>query len=409
MTTRPEFDLLDGRFYSGDLGDTRAAYAWMRENEPVYRAEGIVGAASYDAVVAAERDPVLFSNGGGIRPGVGPLPHMIDMDDPQHLQRRRLVNAGFTRKQVEAKIPSIQKICDDLVDSVCEKGEADFVRDLAAPLPMAVIGDMLGVLPQDRGTFLKWSDDLLSALGSNASEDELRAQAEAYLAFSEFTLDTIAKRRENPTDDLTSVLVHAEIDGDRLSDQDIVSETLLILIGGDETTRHVLSGGMEQLMRHPDQQARLVDDPDNIPQAMEEMLRWVSPIKNMCRTVTRDTEFHGTDLRAGEKMMLLFESANFDEAHFDEPNAFDIERAPNQHLAFGLGAHFCLGNQLARLEGRLMFEALLSRLPDMTLPAEVLAGERPLRRRPANFVSGLEEMPVTFTATAPVDRKVPSC
>lgn len=401
MTTRPNFDLLDGRFYSGDLGDARSAYAWMRENEPVYRAEGIVGAASYAAVTDAERDPVLFSNGGGIRPGVGPLPHMIDMDDPQHLQRRRLVNAGFTRKQVEAKIPRIRDICDQLIDSVCGKGEADFVRDLAAPLPMAVIGDMLGVRPEDRGTFLKWSDDLLSALGSNASDDELRAQAEAYLAFSEFTLDTIARRRENPTDDLTSILVHAEIDGDRLSDQDIVSETLLILIGGDETTRHVLSGGMEQLMRHPDQQAALAEDHDSIPQALEEMLRWVSPIKNMCRTVTRDVDFHGTELREGEKMMLLFESANFDEAQFDEPNTFDIERASNQHLAFGLGAHFCLGNQLARLEGRLMFEQLLSRLPDMTLPAGVLSDEKPLRRRPANFVSGLEEMPVTFTAAAP--------
>ncbi|MFD4367390.1 cytochrome P450 [Rhodococcus sp. NPDC058521] len=403
MDARPEFDLLDGRFYSGELEDPRSAYAWMRENEPVYRAEGIVGAATYDAVVDAERDPVLFSNGGGIRPGVGPLPHMIDMDDPQHLQRRRLVNAGFTRKQVEAKIPSIRRICDQLIDSVCENGSADFVRDLAAPLPMAVIGDMLGVRPQDRGTFLKWSDDLLSALGSNASEEELRAQAEAYLAFSEFTLDTIAKRRDDPTDDLTSILVHAEIDGDRLGDQDIVSETLLILIGGDETTRHVLSGGMEQLMRHPGQQARLVDDPDSIPQALEEMLRWVSPIKNMCRTLTRDVEFHGTSLREGEKMMLLFESANFDEAHFDDPNSFDIERAPNQHLAFGLGAHFCLGNQLARLEGRLMFEQLLSRLPDMTLPADVMADSRSLRRRPANFVSGLEEMAVTFTPTAPAD------
>lgn len=409
MTTRPEFDLLDGRFYSGDLGDPRTAYAWMRDNEPVYRAEGIVGAATYDAVVDAERDPVLFSNGGGIRPESGPLPHMIDMDDPQHLQRRRLVNAGFTRKQVEAKIPAIRDICDQLIDSVCEKGEADFVRDLAAPLPMAVIGDMLGVRPQDRGTFLKWSDDLLSALGSNASEDELRAQAEAYLAFSDFTLETIAKRRDDPTDDLTSILVHAEIDGDRLGDQDIVSETLLILIGGDETTRHVLSGGMEQLMRHPDQQAHLVDDPESIPQALEEMLRWVSPIKNMCRTVTRDIDFHGTKLAAGEKMMLLFESANFDESQFEEPDTFDIERAPNQHLAFGLGAHFCLGNQLARLEGRVMFEQLLSRLPDMTLPGGVLEGDRPLRRRPANFVSGLEEMPVTFTATARAGERVPRC
>jgi cytochrome P450 family 142 subfamily A polypeptide 1 len=391
MGNRPEFDLIDGRFYSGELGDPREAYAWMRAHEPVYRADGILGAASYEAVLTAERDPELFSNAGGIRPGVGPLPQMIDMDDPQHLQHRRLVNAGFTRKKVEAKIDRIRDICDQLIDAVCDKGEADFVRDLAAPLPMAVVGDMLGVRPEERDTFLQWSDDLMNALGSNVTEESLQAQLNAYLAFTEFTHRTIADRRKNPTDDLTSILVHSEIDGHRLSDEDIVGETLLILIGGDETTRHVLSGGMEQLMRHPDQQASLVRNPDGIPAAIEEMLRWSSPIKNMCRTVTRDVDFFGTQLRRGEKMMLLFESANFDDTVFDDPNRFDIARSPNPHVAFGFGTHFCLGNQLARLEARIMFEQLLSRLPDMTL-----VDDGPLRRRPANFVSGLEEMPVKW-------------
>ena len=391
MGNRPEFDLIDGRFYSGELGDPREAYAWMRAHEPVYRANGILGAASYEAVLTAERDPELFSNAGGIRPGVGPLPQMIDMDDPQHLQHRRLVNAGFTRKKVEAKIDRIREICDQLIEAVCDKGEADFVRDLAAPLPMAVVGDMLGVRPEERDTFLQWSDDLMNALGSNVTEESLQAQLNAYVAFTEFTHRTIADRRKNRTDDLTSILVHSEIDGHRLSDEDIVGETLLILIGGDETTRHVLSGGMEQLMRHPDQQASLVRDPDGIPAAIEEMLRWSSPIKNMCRTVTRDVDFFGTQLRRGEKMMLLFESANFDDTVFDEPNRFDIARSPNPHVAFGFGTHFCLGNQLARLEARIMFEQLLSRLPDMTL-----VDDGPLRRRPANFVSGLEEMPVKW-------------
>ncbi|WP_072686931.1 cytochrome P450 [Rhodococcus marinonascens] len=393
MGDRPEFDLLDGRFYSGGLGDTHRAYAWMRAHEPVYRADGIVGAASYEAVLTAERDPELFSNAGGIRPGVGPLPQMIDMDDPQHLQHRRLVNAGFTRKQVEAKVGRIREICDHLIDAVCEKGEADFVRDLAAPLPMAVIGDMLGVRPEERDTFLQWSDDLMNALGSNVTDAELQAQMDAYAAFNEFTLRTIEERRQNPTGDLTSILVHSEIDGHRLSDEDIVGETLLILIGGDETTRHVLSGGMEQLMRHPDQQARLISDAAGIPAAIEEMLRWSSPIKNMCRTVTRDVEFFGTELHEGEKMMLLFESANFDEKVFENPEVFDAERSPNPHVAFGFGTHFCLGNQLARLEAKIMFEQLLSRLPGM-----MLVDNGPLRRRPANFVSGLEEMPVKLSA-----------
>lgn len=395
MMERPQYDLIDGRFYSGELGNPRDAYAWMRANEPVYRdrANDITGASTYEAVLAAERDPGLFSNAGGIRPGVGPLPQMIDMDDPEHLQRRRLVNAGFTRKKVEAKTDRIREICDQLIDAVCEKGEADFVRDLAAPLPMAIIGDMLGVRPEERATFLRWSDDLMYALGSNVTQDDLQAQANAYLAFNEFTIRTIAERRENPTDDLTSTLIHSEIDGHRLTDEDIVGETLLILIGGDETTRHVLSGGMEQLIRHPEQQKKLASDPDGIPLAIEEMLRWVSPIKNMCRTVTRDIDFFGTELRQGEKMMLLFESANFDETVFVEPDVFDIGRSPNAHAAFGFGTHFCLGNQLARLEGKIMFEQVLARLPDMAL-----TDDAPLRRRAANFVSGLEEMPVTFTA-----------
>ncbi|QBJ97132.1 cytochrome P450 [Rhodococcus sp. ABRD24] len=397
MTIGNDFDLLDGRFYSGDLGDPRAAYAWMRENEPVYRdRNGLAAASTYAALIAAERDPGLFSNAGGIRPETGPLPQMIDMDDPAHLQRRRLVNTGFTRKKVEAKIGRIREICDQLIDSVCEQGECDFVADLAAPLPMAVIGDMLGVRPEDRATFLRWSDDLVKALGSNASEEQLKAMIDAYVAFTEFTFRTIGERRENPADDLISVLVHAEIDGERLSDQEIVNESLLILIGGDETTRHVLSGGMEQLLRHEDQRDRLLADRSGIPLAIEEMLRWVSPIKNMARTVTRDTTFFGADLKEGEKMLLLFESANFDETVFDDPDRFDIGRSPNPHVAFGFGTHFCLGNQLARLEGNMMFERLLARLPDMAL-----ATSAPLPLRPANFVSGLEEMPVKFTAAVP--------
>lgn len=395
--TKPDFDLLDGRFYAGEFGDPRAAYAWMRANEPVSRdrPNGLAAAASYDAIMAAERDPDLFSNAGGIRPETGPLPQMIDMDDPDHVSRRKLVNKGFTRKRVEGQIDSIGPVIDQLIDAVCERGECDFVTDLAAPLPMAVIGDMLGVRPTDRDMFLVWSDDLVKALGSNATQEQLQASMDAYMGFREFMTHTIEERRREPTDDLTSVLVHAEIDGERLTDENVLGEALLILIGGDETTRHVLSGGMEQLMLHPDQRDRLVARPSGIRTAVEEMLRWVTPIKNMCRTITRDTTFFGADLYAGEKMMLLFESANFDEAHFDNADVFDSARDPNPHLAFGFGNHFCLGNQLARIEGRLMFERILARLPDMEL-----ATSATLPRRPANFISGLESMPVRFTPTA---------
>jgi cholest-4-en-3-one 26-monooxygenase len=393
-------DLADGNFYA-DRQASREAYRWMRANQPVFRdCNGLVGATTYQAVIDAERNPELFSNTGGIRPDTPGMPYMIDMDDPAHLLRRKLVNAGFTRKRVTEKEPSIGRLCDALIDAVCERGECDFVRDIAAPLPMALIGDMLGVLPEDRGMLLKWSDDLVTGLSSHIDPAGMEAQAvmNAFAAYTEFTMGIIAKRRAEPTDDLFSILVNAEVEGQRMSDDEIVMETLLILIGGDETTRHTLSGGTEQLVRHRDQWDALVADRSLLPGAIEEMLRWTSPVKNMCRMLTADTEFHGTELRQGEKIMLLFESANFDESMFENADQFDIRRDPNNHVAFGFGTHFCLGNQLARLELRLMTDRVLDRLPDLRLAAD--GDVLPLR--PANFVSGLESMPMVFTPSSPL-------
>ncbi|MCV7177858.1 cytochrome P450 [Mycolicibacterium sphagni] len=389
-------DLTDGRFYAS--GQARDAYRWMREHQPVFRdRNGLAAAATYRAVIDAERQPELFSNAGGIRPTTPPLPHMIDMDDPAHLLRRKLVNAGFTRKRVQAKLNSIETLCDTLIDAVCERGECDFVRDLAAPLPMAVIGDMLGVAPQDHATLLAWSDDMVVALSSVASEESLTMAANALFAYNQFMGDFVAARRREPADDLVSVLISAEVDGQRLTDEQILAETLLILIGGDETTRHTLSGGTAALTRHPEQWEALRGDAELLPAAVEEMLRWTSPIKNMCRTLTGDTDFHGTRLHAGEKILLLFESANFDETVFGDPDVFRIDRHPNNHVSFGFGTHFCLGNQLARLELTAMTRRVLARLPDLRL-----ADDAHLPLRPANFVSGLEAMPVEFTPTAPV-------
>jgi cytochrome P450 family 142 subfamily A polypeptide 1 len=245
---------------------------------------------------------------------------------------------------------------------------------------------------------LKWSDDLVTGLSSHI--DELTAQAvmEAFAGYTAFTMETIAKRRAEPTEDLFSILVNAEVEGQRMADDEIVMETLLILIGGDETTRHTLSGGTEQLVRHRDQWEQLVADPDGLlPGAIEEMLRWTSPVKNMCRTLTADTSFHGADLVKDEKIMLMFESANFDEAQFGDPENFRIDRNPNSHLAFGFGTHFCLGNQLARLELSMMTKRVLQRLPDLRL-----ADDAAVPLRPANFVSGPEAMPVVFTPSARV-------
>jgi cholest-4-en-3-one 26-monooxygenase len=395
VSTKPDVDLTDGAFYAGD---SRSVYKWMRDNEPVFRdRNGLAAAASYQAVIDAERQPELFSNAGGIRPDQDAPPMMIAMDDPGHLLRRKLVNAGFTRKRVKDREPSIGALCDALIDGVCERGECDFVWDVAAPLPMAVIGDMLGVLPAEREMFLKWSDDMVSFLSSTTAQEDFQVSMDAFAAYTEYMTRMIADRHEEPTDDLVSVLVHAEVDGEKLADHEIVTEVLLLLIGGDETTRHTLSGGTAQLLRHPDQHARLVNDVDLLPNAIEEMLRWTAPVKNMARTMTADTEFHGAQLKQGEKIILLFESANFDEQVFGDPENFRIDRNPNNHMAFGFGTHFCLGNQLARLELSMMHTRLLRRLPDM----ELASGDA-LPLRPANFVSGLERMPVRFTPTAPL-------
>jgi cytochrome P450 family 142 subfamily A polypeptide 1 len=253
---------------------------------------------------------------------------------------------------------------------------------------------MLGVLPDEREMFLKWSDEMMVGLSSTVSEADMQATMDAFVAYNDYTRSKIEERRAEPTDDLISVLVHSEVDGERLTDDDILQESLLILVGGDETTRHTISGGTEQLIRNRHQWDLLQNRPDLIPGAVEEMLRWTSPLKNMCRTLTADIEFHGTQLRQGEKMMLMFESANFDEAVFGDPDTFNTQREPNSHLTFGFGTHFCLGNQLARIELVNMTSRVLQRLPDLQLAD---GAELPLR--PANFVSGLESMPVKFSPT----------
>lgn len=394
--TRDDIDLVDGGFY---VDDPAPKYEWMRTHAPVYfdHTNGVWGLASYDAVIRASKDPATFSSAGGIRPDSGPIAMMIDMDDPEHWQRRKLVNKGFTPKRVRESETKIREVCDEIIDQVCEQGECDFVRDIAAPLPMIMIGDMLGVPPEDRDDLLRWSDDMVSAQSGNATDEQYMKAMQAMEGYRGFCEHAVAQRRSHPTDDLMSTLVHAEVDGDRLDPDEVVHESLLILVGGDETTRHVVSGGMEQLLLNPDQHKQLLHDPSGIPVAVEEMLRWVSPIKNMCRTVTHDVEFMGQYLRARQKCMLLYESANRDETKFDEPDRFDSQRRPNEHVAFGFGSHYCLGQALARLELNVMFERLLARMPDLELAAE----PDTLPRRRANFISGLESMPVRFSPSAP--------
>ena len=388
-------DLLDGNWYASRPHDD---WTWMRNNAPVYYDPNsdVWAVARYDDVLTVSRDPRTYSSYKAPRPKGNSLPMMISMDDPDHLNRRKLVNKGFTPRRVRDKLAEIDVLCDMIIDRVCEKGEADFVWDIAAPLPLLLIGDMLGFPRESFDDLLEWSDDLMRG----TTETDPAAYEKSRLAgaaFREFQMGVIADRRANPgRDDLVSILCDAEVDGERLDDESIVQESLLILIGGDETSRHVITGGMQALMEFPDERQKLEDDLDGrIEVAVEEMLRWVTPIKNMARTTMTEIELGGEIIPEAADVIMLYPSANRDEAHFVDPFRFDIEREPNYHLAFGFGTHFCLGASLARLELKEMFTKVLHRLPDieMAVPADQLPW------RNSNFITGVEAMPVKFTPT----------
>jgi cytochrome P450 family 142 subfamily A polypeptide 1 len=314
---------------------------------------------------------------------------MIDMDDPEHIRRRKLINKGFTPRRVREREEEIREVCNQIIDRALEKEHVDFVWDIAAPLPLIMIGNDLGVAPEDRDQLLEWSDAMLSAL--TGDPDTVARAADAFGGYYAYASNVISDRTANPRDDLMSVLCHADVDGDRLDHDSLIFESLLVLIGGDETTRHVISGGAYQVLSNHDLWEQLSADPSKLDSAVEEMLRWVSPIKNMARVATRDVEVNGQTIEEGQKLLLLYPSANRDEEVFDDPFRFDIDRTPNEHVAFGFGTHFCLGNSLARLELKVMFQQLLARCPELRL---VDAGEP--EHRPANFVSGYEKMPVSL-------------
>jgi len=384
----PDIRLIDGAFYGAD---PHPHFQWMRENAPVYwdEAGGVWGVTLYEDLLAVSKDPATFCNGEGMRADTPPMPFMVALDDPLHKQRRNLVNKGFTVRRVAEREPRIRAICVDLIERAHALRRFDFVKDVATWLPLIVIGDMLGVQPEDYEHLLRWSDEMVLGAGAISPERVQRASV-AFNEYLDYQRKVIADRRAKPPKaDLVSILVHAEIDGERLSDDQLLMESLLILIGGDETTRHVISGGMYQLLLHPDQRRKLADDPSRIPTAVEEMLRWVSPVQNMARTATRDVALRGQQIRAGDKLLLLYPSANRDARVFREPFTFDSARTPNDHVAFGFGTHYCLGGSLARLELRVMFEEIVRRIPSLELASAVTP---PLRA--SNFISGIETLPV---------------
>lgn len=391
--THPEIKLLDGQFY---IDRPLEHFAWMRENAPVYYDPSgeIWGVTLHEDIMAVSKNPEIFCSSKSSRPEPDSwIPSMINLDDPDHKRRRNLVNRGFTPNRLLKDEPKVRRICNQLIDAVCERGECEFVRAIAAPLPLIMIGDMLGMPEEDFETLLRWSEDMLAGTSATAN-DELRQRAtQAGAEYATYAIEAISQRQEQPEDDLLSILAHADLDGDRLNQEELIHESLLILIGGDETTRHVITEGTLALIRHPEQRRKLIDDPSKLAVAVEELLRWVTPIKNMNRTATRDTVLRGEKIHEGDRLLLLYPSGNRDGRVFQNPDTFDVERQPNPHVAFGgYGTHHCLGASLARMELRIMFEELNRRMPDLEL-----ANEENLPLRPSNFITGVESMSVKFS------------
>jgi cholest-4-en-3-one 26-monooxygenase len=394
--TRDDIRLLHPEFHA----DPFERFSWMRAHAPVYfdasartwdGGVGLWGITRYEDIRHVASDQQLFCSGNSSRPDSPPVPSMINHDEPVHMAKRTVIRKRFTPQAVRTHEAFARQCANIIINRVIERGEADFVKDIATPMPMMLIGRMLGVPHEDYEKLLHWSDLFATGL-QDLPPEHLQKVVEAVNAWNEYITFWFDKRRNEPGDDLISAIVHAKIHGARMSHVELMYEAMLILVGGDETTRHTISGGMEALLQRPHLYAELVAHPERLPVAIEEMLRWTTPVKNMNRTATADTVVGNQCIKRGDKLLLLYESGNRDESIFEAPDEFRIDRDPNHHLAFGgYGRHFCLGANLARLEIRVMFEELLRRLPDLYL---VQDAPRPYRH--GNFVLGFESIPVRF-------------
>jgi len=394
------------------LGDPDAAFAALRRDDPLHWYEGrrFWCVTKHADVQDIGRRPRDFCSGQGTQifqiamrhegndlPGGDPslnalgerAPNIIMMDPPQHNRMRKLVIGAFTPRAAGHLEPRIREIARESIASVPRGDVVNFVDDLAVPLPMLVIAEMLGVPREDYASFRRWSDQMIRAGAGIFDEETMSALPElfGYLA------ERVKERRDAPRDDVLSMLLAADIDGDKLSDPEVVMFLLTLLVAGNETTRNLIAGGMKLLFENPDQLARLTAEPGLLPNAIEEMLRLVSPVRNFCRCATRDVELRGKTIREGDWLAMFYASANRDEDVFGEDShAFRIDRPnANRHVAFGFGEHLCLGASLARLEARVMFEELLPLLPKIepTGPIEPL---------PSSLMNGLVQMPVVLPA-----------
>jgi len=399
-------DLSDSRSYVP--GVPHAWLAHLRRHDPVHWQDeaggpGFWAVTRYEDCVTVNRDYERFSSAvRGTMPFEMPDEDvaqqslmMLNMDPPLHTRYRRLVNKGFTPRMVRDLEANIHRVTDVIIDQVIEKGEADFVTDLSAELPLQVIAELLGVPQDDRHRMFEWSNRMV---GNEDPEYQTQAE-EALVAAMElyaYAAELFAIKRIDPHADLMSVLTTVEVEGEQLSEMELELFFLLLTVAGNETTRNLMSGAMDTFFQHPHQWQRLLDDRSLLPRAVDEMLRFVSPVMNFRRTAMCDVTLSGTEIKAGDKVVFFHASANRDEDVFAEADTFDIGRDPNPHIAFGGGGpHFCLGANLARMEIRVMFEHLLDRMPDIRRRGD-------LQRLQSQFINGVKHLPVAFTPASRV-------
>lgn len=320
-----------------------------------------------------------------------PEPMMLSSDPPRHTRLRSLVSQAFTPRMVEALEPRIREIARELLKPAIEAGECDLVAALAYPLPVIVIAEILGIPPEDRARFKEWSDEAVASLGTGLQGSGRQIRAEIFEEMREYFTQMTEERRAHPRNDLISGLVQAEQDGEKLTFADLLQMLILLLVAGNETTTNLISNAMLSFLEHPAELAKVEADRAGIPSALEEVLRFSSPVQATVRRPTRDVELHGRTIPAGMPTLVWLAAANRDPAQFPDPLRFDVTRTPNRHLAFGMGIHFCLGAPLARLEARVAYEELLARATGFERTTE-----GPLPRVPTFIMRGVLELPIAF-------------
>jgi cytochrome P450 len=371
------------------------AYAVMRRVAPVFhdRRHDLWVLFDYASVKRALHDPETFSSRAA-PPGDKPLDWLIFQDPPLHTKLRGIIMRTFTPRAIAALEPRIRALCAELLDPACARGAMDVAEDFAVPLPLLVIAEMLGVPVAERAPLKRWAEAILglsdAVAGGETAARAMAAFRQAKAEMHPFVLGWIAERRAHPADDLLTRLVEAELDGERLSEEDILGFFQLLLLAGSETTTNLIGSAVLTLAEHPAQLARLRADPALMPAAIEEVLRYRPPVQAVFRQTRRDVAMRGKTIPAGKLVIAVIGSANRDPGHFAHPRRFDIGRDPNPHVAFGHGIHFCIGAPLARLEARIALTEILARAPRLELGG-------PWRPRPTFHVHGPSRLPVRLT------------